>query len=117
MNKVEGHPDDFRKQMMVALKDFFNEELEQEPLGMVQATLWYVVQKLPLFKEKRMMVKLKNIVDDRDAGVFDFKVFLCKRPEVYPTWNLDGPESDDEEEETNELEDDYNDDEHSKLQA
>ena len=43
------------------------------------------------------MVKLKNIVDDRDAGLFEFKVFLSKRPEVYPTWNLDGPESDDEE--------------------
>ena len=64
---------------------------------MVQATLWYVVQRLPLFKKKKMMVKLKNIIDDRDAGVFDFRVFLSKRPEVYPTWNLDGPESDDEE--------------------
>ena len=100
LNKVEGHPsppEDFRKKMMVALKDFFNEKLEEEPWDMVQATLWYVVQRLPLFKEKRMMVKLKNIVDDRDAGLFDFKVFLSKRPEVYPTWNLDGPESDDEE--------------------
>ena len=34
MNKVEGHPsppEDFQKKMMVALKDFFNEKLEEEP--------------------------------------------------------------------------------------
>ena len=43
-----------------------------------------------------MMVKLKNIRDDRDSGEFDFKVFLTKRPEVYPSWNLDDPESDEE---------------------
>ena len=33
MKQVEGHPsppEDFRKKMMVALKDFFNEALEEE---------------------------------------------------------------------------------------
>ena len=44
-----------------------------------------------------MMVKLKQIVDDRETGVFDFRVFLSKRPEIYPSWNLDDPVSDDEE--------------------
>ena len=44
-----------------------------------------------------MMVKLKQIVDDGETGVFDFRVFLSKRPEIYPSWNLDDPVSDDEE--------------------
>ena len=42
-----------------------------------------------------MMVKLKNICDDKKSGEFEFKVFLTKRPEVYPNW--DDPESDEEE--------------------
>ena len=42
-----------------------------------------------------MMVKLKNIRDDKESGEFEFKVFLTKRPEVYPNW--DDPESDEEE--------------------
>ena len=45
-----------------------------------------------LEKEKRMMLKLKNIRDGRANGKFEFKVFLTKRPEVYPS-----QESDDEE--------------------
>ena len=47
------------------------------------------MQRLPLFKEKRMMVKLKNICDDRESGDFVFRVFLSKRPEVSPSWNFD----------------------------
>ena len=65
--------------MMAALKNIFHEKLEEEPWSDVEATLWYVVQRIPLFKEKRMMVKLKNIRDDRDSGEFDFKVFLTKK--------------------------------------
>ena len=42
-----------------------------------------------------MMVKLKNIRDDKESGEFEFKVFLTKRPEVFPNW--DDPESDEEE--------------------
>ena len=42
-----------------------------------------------------MMVKLKNIRDDKESREFEFKVFLTKRPEVYPNW--DDPESDEEE--------------------
>ena len=87
-------PKEFREKMMAALKDFFDEKLEEEPWSDLEATLWYVVQRLPLFKERRMMVKLRNISDDRENGEFNFKVFLCKRPEVYPTWN---GESDEEE--------------------
>ena len=42
-----------------------------------------------------MMVKLKNSRDDKESREFEFKVFLTKRPEVYPNW--DDPESDEEE--------------------
>ena len=41
--------------------------------------------------------KLKNIRDDRESKEFAFRVLLCKRPEIYPSWNLDDPESDQEE--------------------
>ena len=78
-------PKEFREKMMAALKDYFCEKLEEEPWRDVEATpLWYVVQQTPLFKEKRMMVKLKNIRNDKESGEFEFKVFLTKRPEVYP---------------------------------
>ena len=64
--------------MIVALEEFFGEKLEEEPWGMVQATLWYVVQRLPLFKEKRMMVKLRNISDDRENGEFTSGVSILR---------------------------------------
>ena len=67
-------PKEFREKMIVALKDFFGEKLEEEPWGEVQAALWYVVQQLRLFKEKRMMVKLRNISDDRENSWVNPKV-------------------------------------------
>ena len=76
-------PEEFREKMLSALNDFFREKLEDEPWSDVEATLCYVVQRIPLFKEKRMMVKLKNIHDDRETKEFEFKVFLTERPEVY----------------------------------
>ena len=36
----------------------------------------------------------KKNCDDKESGEFEFKVFLTKRPEVYPNW--DDPESDEE---------------------
>ena len=65
-------PEEFREKMLAALKDNFREKLEEEPWSDAEATLWFVVQRIPLFKEKRMMVKLKNIHDDRESGEFDF---------------------------------------------
>ena len=53
--------------MMAALKDYVCENLEEEPWSDVEATLWYVVQRVILFKEKRMMVKLKTFVMTRRA--------------------------------------------------
>ena len=34
------------------------------------------MQHIPLFKEKRMMLKLRNISYERESGKFNFKVFL-----------------------------------------
>ena len=45
---------EFREKIMAALKDYFYEKLEEEPWSDVEATLWYVVQRIPLFKEKRI---------------------------------------------------------------
>ena len=41
-------PKEFREKMMAALKDYFCEKLEEEPFSDVEATLWYVVQRIPL---------------------------------------------------------------------
>ena len=71
LRQVDAHPcppEEFCEKMMVSLKDIFSSGLEEEPWSTVEATLWYVVQRLPLFKEKRMMVKLRNICDDREGG-------------------------------------------------
>ena len=54
------------------------EKLEEEPWSNVEATLCNVVQRNPLFKEKRMMVKVKDICDDKESSEFEFKVFLSK---------------------------------------
>ena len=54
-------PEEFREKMLAALKDYFREKLEEEPWSDIEATLWFEVQRTPLFKEKRMMVKIKNI--------------------------------------------------------
>ena len=47
MEKVEDHPsppEEFRKKMMPAVKDFFGEKLEEETWTNLGATLWYAVQ-------------------------------------------------------------------------
>ena len=88
-------PEEFRGKMSAALKDYFCGKLEEEPWSDIETILCFVVQQIPLFKEKRMMLKLKNIRDERANGKFEFKVFLRERPEVYPSW--DDQESDDEE--------------------
>ena len=56
---------------------YFLEKLQEEPWSDLEATLCYEVQQIPLFKEKRMMLKLRNISDERESGEFDFKVFSC----------------------------------------
>ena len=41
-------PKEFREKIMAALKDYVCENLEEEPWSDVEATLWYVVQQIPL---------------------------------------------------------------------
>ena len=62
-------PEEFREKMLAALKDNFREKLEEEPWSDAEATLWFVVQRIPLFKEKRMMLKLKNSPGSPEVGV------------------------------------------------
>ena len=57
-------PEEFREKMMAALKINFLEKLQEEPWSDLEATLCYEVQQIPLFKEKRMMLKLRNISDE-----------------------------------------------------
>ena len=42
-------PKEFREKMMAALIDYFRKQLDEEPWSDVEATLWYVVQRIPLF--------------------------------------------------------------------
>ena len=44
-------PEEFREKMLSALNDFFREKLEDELWSDVEATLCYVVQRNPLFKQ------------------------------------------------------------------
>ena len=44
-------PEEFRGKMSAALKDYFSEKLEEEPWSDIEATLCFVVQRIPLFKE------------------------------------------------------------------
>lgn len=90
-------PKDFREKMMVQINDFFGRKLEPEFWGDLEAALWWSVQRLPIFKSQRMMVKLKSMTENREKGLFDFRVFLTKRPEVWPRWSLMDPVSDDDE--------------------
>ena len=46
--KFSAPPKEFREKIMAALKDYFCEKLEEEPFSDVEATLWYVVQQIPL---------------------------------------------------------------------
>ena len=51
-------PEEFREKMMAALKIYFLKKLEEEPWSDVEPALCYEEQRIPLFKEKRMMPKL-----------------------------------------------------------
>ena len=64
---------------------FFYIKLELD----VEANLLASVQWLTVFKQEKLMVKLVGMMEDRENGKFYFKVFLSKRPEVWPTCELD----------------------------
>ena len=90
-------PEEFRKKMVDQINDFFGRKLEADFWGDLEATLWWSVQRLPIFKKERMMLKLKSMTENREEGHFNFRVFLSKRPEVWPRWNFMDPVSDDDE--------------------
>ena len=97
-------PPEAREKMMLKVKELFSEEIKTEvsPWVDLAASLWGVVQQLPLFNEERMMVKIKDIDEDRASGQFKCRVLVIKRPQFYPNWidpffaDWSDPESDDE---------------------
>ena len=66
------------------------------------ACLWFAFQDTDFFKEEKVLIKLKEIEEDREHGSFQFKVLLLKRPDLHPNWlepyfsNWSEPESDDD---------------------
>ena len=84
--------------MIAEMKFFFGGKLESDikcVWGDLERLLWYSVQRVPLFMQEGMMVQLKEQKEDKEEG---FKVFLTKRPNVWPKWD---EESDDEDSEAN----------------
>ena len=90
-------PWDFRVRMTGELKVFFSRILQPEIWGDLEADLWASVQQLPLFKQKKLMVKLKSMTENKEEGIFNFKVFLTKRPDVWPRWEFMHEVSEDDE--------------------
>ena len=71
---------------MAAVKNFFAEELQPEydPWHDLAKSLWFAVENILAFE--KVMIKLKNIEEDRGSGKFKFSVLVIKRPDLYPDW-------------------------------
>ena len=65
--------------MMLAIKDFFSEELSPEhlPLRDLVSALWHTLPSGPTLKPDTVMVKLQNIHDNRGENYFKFTVYSC----------------------------------------
>ena len=64
LEKVESFscpPGEFRDKMTGELKVFFGRKLQPEICGDLQPDLWASVQRLPLFKQLKLMVNLKSM--------------------------------------------------------
>ena len=74
-------PPEAREKMMLKVKELFSDEIKTEvsPWCDLAASLWVVVQQLPLFNKERMMVKIKNIDEDRARGQFKFREGLVEQ--------------------------------------
>ena len=87
--------------MMAAVKNFFAEELQPEydPWRDLAGRLWFAVENILV---EKVMIKLKNIEEDRGSGKFKFSVLVIKRPDLYPNWtdpfyaDWSEPDSDDD---------------------
>ena len=75
-----------RALMMLAIKDFFSEELSPEHLPWRDhvSALWHTLPSGPTLKPDTVMVKLQNIHDNRGENYFKFTVVLLKRLQFYP---------------------------------
>ena len=82
-------PGDFWEKVKGEIKVFFDRKLELDIWGDLEANLLDSVQWLPLFKQEKLMVKIVGMMEDWVNGKFNFKVFLSKRPEVWPSCELD----------------------------
>ena len=71
---------------MAAVKNFFAEELQPEydPWRDLAGSLWFAVENI--LAVEKVMIKLKNIEEDRGSGKFKFSVLVIKRPDLYPNW-------------------------------
>ena len=90
-------PGEFWVKMPGKLKVFFGRKLQPEIWGDLEADLSASVQQLPLFKQQKLMVKLKSMTENKEEGNFNFKVFLNKRPDVWPRWEIMHEVSEDDE--------------------
>ena len=87
-------PEELRDKMTGELKVFFGRKLAPDIWADLERSLWASVQKLPLFKQQKLMVQLKSMTEEK--GNFNFKLYLTKRPDVWPRWDLDEASEDDE---------------------
>ena len=79
---------EIRDAMMAKLKDFFAKEepqVELSPWADLAACLFFALQNTTFFKQKKVLIKLKDTV--MKEGFYNFKVFFLERPELHPTFN------------------------------
>ena len=95
LENFSSPPGEFRDKMTGELKIFFGRKLAPDIWADLERSPWASVQKLPLFKQQKLMVQLKSMTEEK--GNFNFKLYLTKRPDVWPRWDLDEASEDDEE--------------------
>ena len=93
LENFSSPPGEFRDKMTGELKIFFGRKLAPDIWADLERSLWASVQKLPLSKQQKLMVQLKSMTEEK--GNFNFKLYLTKRPDVWPRWDLDEASEDD----------------------
>ena len=66
-------PEELRDKMTGELKVFFGRKLAPDIWADLERSLWASVQKLPLFKQQKLMVQLKSMTEEK--GNFNFKLY------------------------------------------
>ena len=97
LENFSSPPGEFRDKMTGELKIFFGRKLAPDIWADLERSLWVSVQELPLFKQQKLIpkwwVQLKSMTEEK--GNFNFKLYLTKRPDVWPRWDLDEASKDD----------------------